>query len=146
MDVTERYAGKQMLTQEIAEPLRSIGRQTHIFVHVKRVDHLFRSAATTFASQNSKTFDTLLRLLLLAVPEKEMVAEGCDERIHFVLHYLHTHFAEPINIDRLANDAHLNKFYLCHLFHAQTGMTIMQYLKETRLAAAQKCCLRPGVR
>ncbi len=108
----------------------------------ENIDHLFRSATNTFALQNGKTFSTLLRLLLFAVPEKEMVAEGCDERIHFVLHYLHTHFAESVNIDKLANDAHLNKFYLCHLFHEQTGMTIMQYLKETRLTVARKMLLQ----
>ena len=107
----------------------------------ENIDHLFRSAAKTVDSQKGKTFNTLLRLLLMAVPEKETAKENCDERIHFVLHYLHTHFAETINIDKLANDTHLNKFYLCHLFHAQTGMTIMQYLKETRLSVARKMLL-----
>lgn len=130
-----------------AEDLLELFSRTPLFVpfsaeQVQSIDHLFRSAANTFASQNGKTFSTLLRLLLLAVPEKEAVAEECDERIHFVLQYLRTHFAESVNIDKLAGDAHLNKFYLCHLFHAQTGMTIMQYLKETRLTVARKMLLQ----
>ena len=126
-----------------AENLLELFSSTSIFVpfseeQAEKVDHLFRSASRSFDSQNGKTFSTLLRLLLLAMEEKETVAEGCDERVHFVLHYLHTHFADVISIDKLAQDAHLNKFYLCHLFHAQTGMTVMQYLKETRLAVARK--------
>lgn len=135
------------LTAIESEELLDLFSSTPVFMPFSEelsesIDHLFRSAAKTYPSQNSKTFSTLLRLLLLTVPEKENVpTKRCDERINFVLHYLHTHFAEPINIDELAQQTHLNKFYLCHLFHTQTGMTVMQYLKETRLSFARKMLL-----
>lgn len=105
---------------------------------IDKINQLFRAAASTSPNEGGQLLSTLLRLFLAAMPKKRAVTEDTDSRINWVLHYLHTHFAEQISVDTLAQNAHLNKFYLCHLFRVQTGMTIMQYLKEQRLTSARQ--------
>lgn len=47
------------------------------------------------------------------------------------------HFAEPITLDWLANQAHISKFYLSHSFRRQYGVSPIHYLAKRRVQEAQ---------
>lgn len=53
-----------------------------------------------------------------------------------VLHWIEEHFAEPFNLERLAQHLHLSKFYISRLFREETGQTISDYVAARRIKEA----------
>ncbi len=101
------------------------------------IDTLFRLMAES-GGENAVVFPSFLRLLTMLTPQDRLYAQVSDMRVARVLHFLHTRFTENITIDMLAEDAHISKYYLCRLFRACTGMSIVQYLNEQRLTSARR--------
>ena len=50
-----------------------------------------------------------------------------------VRHYIDTHYKEPLSLDTLAQQAHLNKFYLAHAFREEYGMSPIHYMITRRV-------------
>ena len=106
----------------------------------RRVDSLFR----TITSENPQekngltVMSALLNLFSLCSRSTEPVEPRSDDKLAPVMQYLRRHYAEPLSVDRIAAETHLSKYYLCHLFRKQTGLTLMEYLYEHRLSAARQ--------
>lgn len=47
--------------------------------------------------------------------------------------YLDTHFKESLNLDLLAREAHINKYYLAHIFKEEYGLSPINYLISRRI-------------
>ena len=101
------------------------------------VDEIFCDM-TKKNGENTVVFPAFLRLLTMLTPQDRLYAQVSDPRVARVLHFLHTRYTDPITIDMLAEDAHISKYYLCRLFRASTGMSIVQYLNEQRLTSARR--------
>lgn len=56
------------------------------------------------------------------------------ESIQATLNYIETNLKEPVEIERLANQAHLSPFYYQKLFHRLVGKPVMEYAKLRRLS------------
>lgn len=67
-------------------------------------------------------------------------------RMREILSYMQTHFTEDIDIASIAAQFYLNKNYLCSLFMKETGMTVLQYLRELRLEYAAHLSLTTEMR
>ena len=52
--------------------------------------------------------------------------------------YLKEHLAEDIPLSTVAEQMHINVYYLSHLFKAVTGATMIEYRNELRLAKAKE--------
>lgn len=52
------------------------------------------------------------------------------------INYIEDHYDEDINIDKLADFAHLSPFYYQRLFNRLTGKTVGEYIRLRRLAKA----------
>lgn len=102
-----------------------------------RVDDIFSGMAEK-PKDNAVVFSSLIHLLTILTPQDRLYAQVADGRVARVLHYLHTRYADPITIDMLAEESHVSKYYLCRLFRNYTGMSIVQYLNEQRLASARR--------
>lgn len=98
--------------------------------------HLYRSP------DNSTALWAILQLIHLAQTTAAEETPRTDPRIQAVLQYINRHYAEPLTTQQIARDTMLSKYYLCHLFREHTGMTLMQYLNEQRLAAARKLLIQ----
>lgn len=61
-----------------------------------------------------------------------------EDKLSPVLRYLREKCAETLTVERIAEDNHISKYYLCRLFRKTTGLTLMQYLYEQRLALARQ--------
>lgn len=59
--------------------------------------------------------------------------QGVAEKI---ANYIDCHYAEPFDLDALADILRYNKSYLCKLFKSASGMTINNYLNYTRISRA----------
>jgi AraC-like DNA-binding protein len=55
-----------------------------------------------------------------------------------MLSYVNNHLTEDIDIDRMSQELHISKYYMCHLFKKLTHYTIMQYVVEKRILLAKK--------
>lgn len=58
------------------------------------------------------------------------------ERMHRILHYLETHYSEPVRLSEIAEREGLTQNYLSHLFREQLHIPFQDYLARLRLEAA----------
>ena len=59
---------------------------------------------------------------------------GCYSKpIQDCINYITTHLYERITLDELAQSCHLNRNYLCQLFHDEVGETPMAYILDQKL-------------
>lgn len=61
-----------------------------------------------------------------------------DERIRIILDYIHNHYDEPLQQQKLADKFYFSRGYFAAFFKKYTGKTFKQYLVERRLAEAEK--------
>lgn len=82
----------------------------------------------------------LLNLLLLYTVRQVQapVRPESRDRIGDVIHYIHNHYQEEINLDGLAQQFFVSPYYLCREFKKHTNSTIIQYLNVTRIMNAQR--------
>jgi AraC-like DNA-binding protein len=52
--------------------------------------------------------------------------------------YMEAHYAENITLDHLAEELHLNKYYLSHCFTKTYGLSLMNYLIDVRIQVSKK--------
>ena len=71
---------------------------------------------------------------------KENIANTVETNPHIArgIKFIHTNFAEPINLLELCDYLGLNNCYFCVLFKKQTGMTFSQYLNKVRINESKK--------
>lgn len=62
---------------------------------------------------------------------------GKYSRIADALAYLHRHYAEPISVERLADEVNMSPSHFHHHFKRTTQLAPMQYLKRLRLLKAR---------
>lgn len=102
------------------------------------IDQVFRLIHQHSSADNSMALWAVLQLIQLAGHYADAAPPETDPRISAILQYIHAHYAEALTVERIAAETHLSKYYLCHLFHAHTGITVMQYLNEQRLISARR--------
>ncbi|MEA4889809.1 MAG: AraC family transcriptional regulator [Clostridiaceae bacterium] len=86
----------------------------------------------------------LIRLLVLTLrcgsqpigPDEHPVQEKFN-RAAPIIHYINNHYQEPLTLPHLASHFHMSPFYLCKIFRASTGFTIIEYLNQVRIKEAQ---------
>lgn len=87
--------------------------------------HLYCTAAYTFFDRCKSTQS--------AVPK-----ELSDERISKIVGFIHKYFKDDITLEQISKEFFLNKNYLCTYFKKHMGITLLDYIKNTRLNYALK--------
>lgn len=65
-------------------------------------------------------------------------------RLNHALNFAHNYLSKNLNLDLLAQSAHLSKFHFTKLFHDYTGESPISFLNRIRLEnAANMLCYRP---
>lgn len=75
--------------------------------------------------------------------DKPHEQNSINPTVKMIIDYLNDNFTASVSLDRLADEFHLNKYYLCQLFKKTTGTTINRYIVARRLARA-KILLQQG--
>ena len=70
-------------------------------------------------------------------PAPEPAANQVSRQCAAVRHYIDAHYKEPLNLDMLASQAHVSKYYLAHAFKSEYGISPINYqiflrIKESR--------------
>ncbi len=60
-----------------------------------------------------------------------------DSFITKAIVYINENLSNPITLENICNKVHLSKYYFCHSFKDIMGITVMEYVLKTRLAAAK---------
>lgn len=74
----------------------------------------------------------LMRNTALAVPTEPQSVSG-NRQCAAVKRYIDMHFKEPLTLEQLADDAHMNKYYLSHAFKREYGTSPINYLITKRI-------------
>lgn len=60
-----------------------------------------------------------------------------NSRIQEILDYIEKHITDTISLDELAEKFYINKYYLCHTFKSETGVTIKEFVNTRRISRAK---------
>lgn len=74
----------------------------------------------------------LMRSTALAIPAQPQ-AVSANRQCAAVRRYIDLHFKEALTLDQLAEEGHMNKFYLSHAFKREYGVSPINYLISRRL-------------
>lgn len=74
----------------------------------------------------------LMRSTSLAVPSEPLQGTG-NRQCAAVKRYIDLHFKEPLTLEQLAEEAHMNKFYLSHTFKREYGISPINYMISRRI-------------
>ncbi len=55
--------------------------------------------------------------------------------------FMEAHFSEPLTLDTLAEKAHMSRYALCHYYKEKRGISVMEELKQIRMAKATQMLL-----
>lgn len=59
------------------------------------------------------------------------------ERVEQIKKYITAHVEERLDLDELAGEFYLNRYYLSHYFKKETGFTVLQYVTNQKIIAAK---------
>ena len=74
----------------------------------------------------------LMRNIALAVPTEPQIVSG-NRQCAAVKRYIDLHFKEALTLEQLAEDAHMNKYYLSHAFKREYGISPINYMITKRI-------------
>lgn len=78
--------------------------------------------------------ETLWLSITVNIKKKDVIVEPCNNRaISQAVNYIQKHYHEPISLQQVAQEVHLNATYLSHLFKQEMGVNFIDYLTGCRL-------------
>jgi len=63
-----------------------------------------------------------------------------NNKINQVKKYIDENVTEDLSLAFISERFEINRYYLCHLFKANTGQSLLQYIKNKRLFLVQSYC------
>ena len=74
----------------------------------------------------------LMRNTALSIPTEPQPISG-NRQCAAVRRYIDLHFKEPLTLELLAEEAHMNKYYLAHAFKREYGVSPISYMISRRV-------------
>ncbi|MBN2222085.1 MAG: AraC family transcriptional regulator [Vallitaleaceae bacterium] len=111
----------------------------------KKLFHLYKEQLLTLHRQAQDTrFVFSAMLSLLCQTSKRQIEDEyfkvplitATDKLSEIFIYMHAHFAEIESIQDIASNFYLSPNYLSRLFKKESGLTVMEYLMQIRLAQA----------
>lgn len=76
-------------------------------------------------------------LMELGLRNKNTRLTETNDIVSKILNYTEENLGEGITLDKICTEFHISKYYLCHLFKKQTGLTVTEYIHMRRIAVAK---------
>lgn len=86
-------------------------------------------------------FMVLFNRNVVRQPKAFITTAAYHEKVIDVITYIQEHLTEEINVDVLAGQCYISKYYLMRQFKEATGYSIHQYINEKRIQAARRMIL-----
>ena len=106
-----------------------------------RAEDLFdrlKSIPVDFNYKQEEILSAVIQLLLILAKNKSGKTAIASDTFQTAINFINQHISEDISIDRISTECYLNKHYLCRLFKRKLGITVMEYILQTRLAMAKE--------
>ncbi len=105
-------------------------------------DETFSLDRAIYALSNQKCLQDMTEFALKKAAEVKNLmslraSESTRRSIQITIDYIQKHYAEPLTVSRLCEQAFLSQAYLCALFKEQTGETLIEYLTKVRIEHAK---------
>ena len=81
------------------------------------------------------SFISILNICIRDI-SKPPISENCITSD--ILNYINAHLTENILLKDICDNSHISKFYLCHTFKKNLGMTISEYILSRRISEAKR--------
>jgi AraC-like DNA-binding protein len=78
----------------------------------------------------------LMRQMALTVPVAPQVVHS-NRQCAAVRRYIDLHYKEPLTLELLAEEAHMNKYYLSHAFKEEYGIPPINYMIDRRISESK---------
>lgn len=105
-------------------------------------NHIYETAASTDYIRDMRINEGLNSLLTLLMAESwsgDSASSGSKTEILVeIKKYLDEHYPDRITLDDLSEKFYINKFYLTRIFKKQFGVTLNDYLLQTRITHAKQ--------
>ncbi len=90
--------------------------------------------------QRTKLLEFLILLNRAVTNEEILYIQDAqeNEKILPILNFINSNLTSPLTVDTLAEQFFLSRYYLMHLFRAETGYTLLGYITEKRLILARQ--------
>lgn len=111
------------------------------------VEGIYADAEKSLSGKNDAAAFTscFLRLLLYLRDYSIEYVETSGDDLTKVIDFINRSYPQNITLDDICRESYISKFYLCRRFKRTLGMTIMEYLLETRIATAKNKLESGGV-
>lgn len=87
--------------------------------------------------KSMKILHGMTMLLELGFKNKNTKITETKDGVSKVLDYIEENLKENITLEKISLEFHISKYYLCHLFKNQTGLTVTEYTHMRRIAVAK---------
>ncbi len=111
--------------------------------HSGEIIEIYKQLISTFGTEIYENICSQLvtRLLYLFAAEtvnvKILTSLPYNNRVNEIISYISEHYSEPLTLDMISNNVHLDKSYMIRCFKKATGRTPIEYLTEKRLEIAK---------
>jgi len=107
---------------------------------LREADHLFADASHHAAP--AVRLSCFLRLMACLEQEAQCTPARPADELSAAIEYINTHISEPLTIDSISEAVHISKYHFCRRFKKASGLTVMEYVLQTRLTLARNLLSR----
>ena len=125
-------------------------------VYAQIPDHLFEMVENIYreafdAGQSGNCFDetvtsAFLRLMICLKKYTVQYISAPDDVLSKAISYINVHYREEITLDGLCEYIHISKYHFARKFKNSMGMTVMEYIRATRIESAKNMLASSNMR
>ena len=105
----------------------------------EEVENIFKNAETHMKDNNISAFICCFFALMTYLQKYETeIIPVPNNFISKAIKYINSNYFNDITLDNICEKVHMSKYYFCRKFKELMGMTVMEYLLNTRIAAAKR--------
>ena len=102
------------------------------------VEELFGLAVAACSEKKEEVFfSCFFRLMIFLKDYAALSIPTPNGSLSRAIDFINKKYNEPISLEEICAHIHTSKYYFCRKFKEAMGMTVMEYLLKTRLAAAR---------
>lgn len=127
------------------EIARFLGEKEAVFAQlpeekIKKARALFDVISSTeeVYMKNAESFASTLNLLVMLCRFGTEGENASGDVISALVSHMNEHISEELGMDALCDAVHASKSHLCRIFKKRMGITIMEYIAETRIELAKE--------
>ena len=90
------------------------------------------------ALRKAETSSAVMQLMLILAENTPSERASVPDTLSLAIEYVNKHISEQLTIDGISAASYISKYHLCRLFKSKIGITIMEYVLQTRITAARE--------